>query len=144
MRQEIKPGTIVRYVGNRFHVIFHLAGVFFCLRGKLLHYLKNICNRTSLRTALLKDLEHNEVAVQLRALGLLGKLLTTPWMMLLYSNKANLTNLEIIPTIKTCLRNLKSLGEQPLPTLRAETDAMDDKLEEDSLDQPSAATLSWH
>ena len=30
MRQEnIKPGIIVQYVGNRFHVVFHLAGVFF-------------------------------------------------------------------------------------------------------------------
>ena len=28
MHQEnIKPSVIVRYVGNRFHVLFHLAGI---------------------------------------------------------------------------------------------------------------------
>ena len=79
MRQEnIMPGTIVRYVGNRLHVLFHLAGIFFFLRGKLLHYLKCICNnRTSLRTALKKDLENDTIVVQL---GLMGKLLSGPWM----------------------------------------------------------------
>ena len=89
MRQEnIKPDTIVRYVGNRLHVLFHLAGIFFFLRGKPLHYFKCICNnRTSLRTALKKDLENDTIVVQLRALGLMGKLLSGPWMQRFNANK---------------------------------------------------------
>ena len=65
MRQEnIKPGTIVRYVGNRLHVLFQLAGIFFFLRGKPLHYLKYICNnRESLRIA--KDLKNDAIVMQL-------------------------------------------------------------------------------
>ena len=127
MRQEnIKPGTIVRYVGNR----LHLAGIFFFLRGKLLHYLKCICNnRTSLRTALKKDLENDAIVVQLRALGLLGKQLSGPWMQRFYANKDHLTNLEIIPIVKSCIQTLTALGEQPLLTLRAEMDAMGGKLD---------------
>ena len=36
LRQEnIKPGIIVRYVGNRFHVVFHLAGVLYYLTFNL-------------------------------------------------------------------------------------------------------------
>ena len=39
LRQEnIKPGIMVCYVGNRFHIVFHLAGVFYYLRDKLLNY----------------------------------------------------------------------------------------------------------
>ena len=33
LRQEnIMPGVIVRYVGNRFHVLFYLSGIFFQLK----------------------------------------------------------------------------------------------------------------
>ena len=69
LRQEnIKPGIIVRYVGNRFHVVFHLAGVLYYLREKLLIYLDTSCrNTTSLRSALQKDLQ---------ALSIIGKLVT--------------------------------------------------------------------
>ena len=28
-QENIKPGVIVRYVGNRFHVLFYLSGIFF-------------------------------------------------------------------------------------------------------------------
>ena len=53
MRQEnITPSVIVRYVGNRFHVLFHLAGILCVLRVKLMLYLENVChNTTTLRTA---------------------------------------------------------------------------------------------
>ena len=45
MRQEnIKPSVIVQYVGNRFHVLFHLAGILYVLRDKLLLYLENVCH----------------------------------------------------------------------------------------------------
>ena len=61
LRQEnIKPGIIVRYVGNRFHVVFHLAGVLYYLRDTLLSYLDTSCrNTTSLRSALQKDLRND-------------------------------------------------------------------------------------
>ena len=55
MRQEnIRPDMIVCYVGNRFHVMFHLAAVFFHLKEKLLikifrQYL-SLLNRFSFST----------------------------------------------------------------------------------------------
>ena len=42
-QHNIKPSIIIRYVGNRFHVMFHLAGV----REKLLIYLDKSCNNTT-------------------------------------------------------------------------------------------------
>ena len=58
-QENIKPGIIAWYVGNRFHVVIHLAGVFYYLQEKLLMYmyLDSACrNTTSLRSALQKDL----------------------------------------------------------------------------------------
>ena len=58
-KENVSPGLIVRYVSNRLHVIFHLAGVFFFLRDLLQLYLdKYSRNTTSLRTALQKELRN--------------------------------------------------------------------------------------
>ena len=85
--------------------------------------------------------------MQLRALGLLGKLLSGPLMQRFYAKKDHLANLEIIPIVKSCIQTLMALGnsqywhsrlrwmqwvvsnhgEQPLLTLRAEMDAMGGK-----------------
>ena len=63
MRQEnIKPSVIVRHVGNRFHVLFDLAGILYVLRDKLMLYLENVChNTTTLRTALIQDLKNRTI-----------------------------------------------------------------------------------
>ena len=107
-QKNIKPGIIVRYVGNRFHVAFHLADVLYYLREKLLIYLDTSCrNTTSLRSALQKDLRNDKSLLQLQALGIIGKLVTGPWMKQLYGNPG-ITNLATISYIKTCLQYLKS------------------------------------
>ena len=79
-QHNIKPSIIIRYVGNRFHVMFHLAGVLYYLREKVLIYLDKSCNNTTtLRTSLLKDLRNMNILLQLRALGIIGKMVTGPW-----------------------------------------------------------------
>ena len=73
---NIKSKMIVWYVGNRMHVLFHLAGVFYFLRAKPLEYLQKYCNNnTSFKTSLIKDMQNNSILLQLKALGLLGKVL---------------------------------------------------------------------
>ena len=102
--------------------MFHQAGVLYYLQEKLLMYLENVCNsKTTLRTALIKDLRNNKILLQLRALGLIGKLVTGPWMHQLYTNQA-ITNLESSTFIKTCLQNLNALKESPLLALQVKTD----------------------
>ena len=93
-----------------------------------------------------KDLENDTIVVQLRALGLLGKLLSGPWMQRFYANKDHLTNLEIIPIVKSCIQTLTALGEQLLLTLWAEMDAMGGKLDKTdtvltSLQQPLSSEI---
>ena len=112
--------------------MFHQAGVLYYLQEKLLMYLENVCNsKTTLRTALIKDLRNNKILLQLRALGLIGKLVTGPWMHHLYTNQA-ITNLESRTFIKTCLQNLNALKESPLLALQVKTDTFGVPLSPDS------------
>ena len=113
-QEGIKQSIIPRFVGNRFHIVFHLAGVIFYLRDKLIVYLETMCrNETTLRLPLLSDLKNKHILLQLQALGLLGKVITGLWMQQLYDN-SKITNLEVTPYIKTCLDNLKMLTRSPL------------------------------
>ena len=85
LRQEnIKPGVIVRYVGNKFHVLFYLSA-WNNLKDKFFHYLQSMClSNTTLRTSLIKDLQHNCILTQLWVLRLIGKVITGPWIDILF------------------------------------------------------------
>ena len=37
--ENIKPGTVIQYVGNQFNVLFYLARNFFKIKERLLNYL---------------------------------------------------------------------------------------------------------
>ena len=83
---NISPELLPRFVGNRFHILFKLAGSIFYLRENILEYLEKWCPCSStLVTALQQDLQSKEGQVQLQALGILGKLLTGPWMTNVYN-----------------------------------------------------------
>ena len=97
MQKNIRPGMIVRYVGNRLHILFHVAGIYFSMHDHFTLYLASLCAcNNSLRTSLLADLLNPVVLLQLRALGLLGKIITGPWMVLFYANQAKKTHLEMV------------------------------------------------
>ena len=112
---------IVRYVGNRMD---HLAGTFYFLRDKLLVYLDKLCNWTSL----LKYLSNTRIQIQLKALGILVKILTGPWMSVMYGNKDRLSNLEAVTILKRCVDKVKEQFETPLSVLGLTEDCFGQKL----------------
>ena len=88
----------------------------------LVIYLEKSCNNTTtLRTSLVKDLRNINILLQLRALGIIGKMVTGPWMHELYTN-SGISNLDSINYIKMCLENLNALKENALMMLQANTD----------------------
>ena len=133
LRQEgIRRGIIARYVGNRFHIVFHSAGVLHYLRKKLSLYLDTVCrNTTSLRSALQKDIKNDHLFLQLKALGLKGKLVTGPWMQHLYGNHT-LSNLDTIPHVQFCLQNLCTFKDSPMQILESRSDAFGMPIDETS------------
>ena len=133
LRQEgIRRGIIARYVGNRFHIVFHSAGVLYHLRKKLSLYLDTFChNTTSLRSALQKDIKNDHLFLQLQALGLIGKLVTGPWMKHLYGNQ-QLSNLDSIPRVQLCLKNLCTFKDSPMQILESNSDVFGMPIDESS------------
>ena len=67
----LKLNYFPRYVGNRFNILFHNAGLIFLQRDKLVEYLSTGCNcKTQLRTATLADMQNPDILLQLQALGM--------------------------------------------------------------------------
>ena len=130
-QENIKPGVIVRYVGNRFHVLFYLSGIFFQLKDKLLNYLQSMClNNTTLRTSLIKDLQNNGILIQLRVLGLIGKVITGPWMKIFYCNNEGKSILEVVSILKASVNRLQYLVNTPELFLTTSEDLFAEKLDE--------------
>ena len=130
-QENIKPGVIVHYVGNRFHVLFYLSGIFFQLKDKLLNYLQIMClNNTTLRTSLIKDLQNNGILIQLRVLGLIGKVITGPWMKIFYCNNEGKSNLEVVSILKASVNRLQYLVNTPELFLTTSEDLFAEKLNE--------------
>ena len=108
--------------------MFHLAGVLYYLREKLLIYLDKSCNNTIIRTSLLKDLN---ILLQLRALGIIGKMVTRPWMHELYTN-AGISNLDSVNYTKNVSRKLECIKRVPFDDVQAKTDTFGVSLDVDS------------
>ena len=62
-------------------------------------------------------MQNNSILLQLKALGLLGKVLTGPWMKVLYGNKSKSANLGMVPVLKKCVNQLKVVRENPMSIL---------------------------
>ncbi|GFS09121.1 hypothetical protein ElyMa_004774800 [Elysia marginata] len=77
------------------HILFHLGGILFAQKSNLLSFVGT--HKTGLKGDLKVDLENPLITVQLQALGLVGKVITGPWMTKFYSNKSNL---DMVPRIK--------------------------------------------
>ena len=109
--------------------MFHLAGVLYYLKEKLLIYLDKSCNNTTtIQTSLLKDLRNMNILLQLCALGIIGKMVTGPWMHEIYTN-AGISNLD---SVNYSLENMNALKESPLMMLQAKTDTFGVSLDVDS------------
>uniref|UniRef100_UPI00358EAAAF uncharacterized protein isoform X1 n=3 Tax=Myxine glutinosa TaxID=7769 RepID=UPI00358EAAAF len=128
--QKIPAKILPRYVGNRLHILFHLAGVVYMLKDVFLAYLENACP-VSWRTVLMTDLENQEIMQQLQILGIYGKLFTGPWMELFYGNKAGRSNLEMRGHMHRSVDALAELQDNPGRLLTTETDIFGNRLAED-------------
>ncbi|KAH9509815.1 hypothetical protein Btru_045273 [Bulinus truncatus] len=64
----LKIGIIPRYVGNRFNILFHMAGVIYQMKDILCSFLDKYCT-ANIRLHIKEDLEKPEILTQLRVLG---------------------------------------------------------------------------
>ncbi|ELT97200.1 hypothetical protein CAPTEDRAFT_196087 [Capitella teleta] len=128
--QKIPLSCFPRYVGNRMHIIFHLAGVVIHLHTVLLLFLKDFSkNRGGLTSALKKDLENEAIMSHLLILGLVGKIITGPWMTVFYTEES--ANLEMCDVIRSSIDSVENIEKNPQMLLTATTDIFNRTLSDD-------------
>ncbi|KAG1710423.1 Craniofacial development protein 2 [Nymphon striatum] len=107
-----------RIVGNRFHILFKNGGCLYFLGEDIVKFLKKKHGCTNpLHTALVSALQQRTLLIGCRALGLLGKCFTGPWMRLVEGNKKIL---ELNPYYREAELKLSHWIEHPVEVLRGQ------------------------
>ena len=95
---QTETTDFLRYVGNRFHALFLMTGVVTLHKDAIEDYLSRFC-RNEWRKTLATLVADKGMIIQMIALGLVGKLITGPWMSVFYKNDLKLSNLHMMTTI---------------------------------------------
>ena len=159
IKNGLPKGYLPRYRGNRLHVLFHISGKLFYKSNVFIDFLTSGSMKSGKNyfNAIAHDFKNNITKLELQVLGLLGKLLTGPWMQIFYkpltrtsdascsSNLSDITNIGGIKLIQTLVSNLKTY--EPSKTLTAETDffgnnlSVDDEIFQALQQKPTDPTL---
>ncbi|KAK6177160.1 hypothetical protein SNE40_015317 [Patella caerulea] len=131
-KHDLGRGFLPRYRGNRLHIVFHIAGKLFTHHALFATFLKSGTSLGGLRSGLLQDFESSLAKVELQVLGLLGKMLTGPWMSSFYTSHQNeINHLEGIQTVQQVIKRLKSQADDPEGILKTDVDCFGTKLDPD-------------
>ena len=83
---NLRRGMLPRYQGNRLHVIFHVCGILTQHYDLISHFLRHgAVSCGGLKAAILNDSNTSVTKIEMRVLGIIGKMLTGPWMTRLYT-----------------------------------------------------------
>lgn len=128
--QKLPRGILPRYRGNRLHILFHICGVFIQHYTVFMKFLEKGTSCGGLRASLLSDFRSTTGHVQMQVLGLLGKLLTGPWMKKFYRAAVNqIDHVEAIYVVKEVVTRLKE-QRSPLDLLTQSNDFFGDALKD--------------
>ena len=120
----LPKGFIPRYRGNRIHVLFHICGKLFSHYQLFQDFFKSgtvACG--GLVASLLKDFSTKTAVAELQVLGLIGKLLTGPWMQKFYTGvQSNLSHVDAIEVVRSIVDRLKQTAANPLTVLEQTKD----------------------
>ena len=114
---SLDKNLIIRYVGNRFPVIFQMCANIIYLREPILEYLRSTCGKAYAKciiNALQSDIIRNELNVG----GLFGNFWLSPGWRL--SIKIHISNLEIGKYMQKVVTNLEPVVEDPVMPWSAE------------------------
>ncbi|CAM4569827.1 unnamed protein product [Leuciscus chuanchicus] len=128
--QKMPRGILPRYRGNRLHILFHICGVFIQHYTVFIKFLEKGTSCGGLRASLFYDFRSTTGHVQMQVLGLLGKLLTGPWMKKFYRAAVNqIDHVEAISVVKEVVTRLKE-QRSPLDLLTQSNDFFGDALKD--------------
>ena len=121
---NLARGIIPRYRGNRLHILFHICGKLFEHHEKFLQFFtEGTVSCGGLQASIRKDFDNPTAILEIQVLGLLGKLLTGPWMQMFYTSaERGLDHVTGIGIVKTVVSVLKVATDDPCQVLTRSTD----------------------
>ena len=133
-------GLIPRYRGNRLHVLFHICGIFTEHHDLLVHFIRHgAVSCGGLQAAILSDFGTATAMGEMRVLGLIGKLLTGPWMTKFYTSASNqVSHVHGISIVRAVIETGKITIVNPSSVLSTTTDFFGNpllKLQEEPADR---------
>ena len=122
--KKLPRGILPRYRGNRLHIFFHICGKLMEHHPLFLEFLTTgNCKCGGLQAALLSDFSNNNAKMEMQVLGLIGKLLSGPWMKMFYiSADKQINHIEGIAVIRNVVIDLKESCKNPLGILDRDND----------------------
>ncbi|ESN98368.1 hypothetical protein HELRODRAFT_177251 [Helobdella robusta] len=105
--------------------------VFFLYFPKITFFRNN--NRNEITKSLWIGINQEEVIVQFQALGIIGKIITGPWMTLVYRNIRGLSNLEMGSVFQLGKSVIEGVLHHPAEVMLMKTDVFGHPLEEDDV-----------
>ena len=120
--ENLPRGILPRYRGNRLHILFRICGILIQHYEKFKTFLQKGTACGGLRNSLLNDFSSDIGHVEMQVLGLLGKLLSGPWMKCFYRNAEDqIDHVEGITVVKKVVE-LLNVERDPLDLLGWTTD----------------------
>ena len=128
---DLPRGLVLRYRGNRLHVLFHICGIYMQHHFLFKKYLEQGTTCGGLRASVLADFVTIPSHVEMQVLGLMGKLLTGPWMKTFYTSAGDqIDHVEGIEIVKEIVQKLKDQKDTPLDLLSSEVDFFGKRLDD--------------
>jgi hypothetical protein len=130
---NLPKGILPRYRGNRLHILFHICGKF------VEHYelfkqflMEGTVSCGGLQAAIRNDFQLDTAKLEIKVLGLFGKLLSGPWMKTFYTSFSDqIDHITGIDLIKDLVHHLKDCCEDPLSLFTRKTDFFGQPLDEE-------------
>ena len=127
IKKNLPLGLIPRYRGNRLNIFFVICGVLFRHHSDFVELLKTGTACGGLRTSLRKDFESSTLLNQIHVAGLIGKIISGPWMRHFYRDAGHqVSYVQGIEDVRKAISRLTSCS--PLDLLTWKTDCFNDPL----------------
>ena len=112
---NLPKGLIPRYRGNRLHILFHICGVYTEHHELFLKFLTTgTVSCSGLQAACRGDFSSDVGQIEMKVLGLFGKLLSGPWMQKFYTSaKDQIDHIDGISVVKNVISEMKDSLADP-------------------------------
>ena len=130
---HLPRGIMPRYRGNRLHILFHICGKFIEHYDLFLKFLTTgTVSWGGLQASIRSDFANETAKLRLQVLGLLGKLLSGPWMQKFYTSaESQIDHTHGITVVRDVVSALKESSGNPIVLQTRETFFFENRLDED-------------